>query len=110
MTDERIVQIANEHFMDCNQLTRHQFIDFARAILAEAVPQCTHKYEIDSDHPNHSCCQNCGEILKDGVHVQPSLTALREHDADVCQEFANFLGIEKCEDVVKWIVAVRKGE
>ncbi len=71
MTDERIVQIANEHFMDCNQLTRHQVINFARAILAEAVPQCTHKYEIDSDHPNHSCCQNCGEILKDGVHVQP---------------------------------------
>lgn len=33
--------------------------------------QCTHEYEIDSDHPNHSCCQNCGEILKDGVHVQP---------------------------------------
>ena len=71
MTDERIVQIANEHFMDCNQLTRHQVINSARAILAEAVPQCTHKYEIDSDHPNHSCCQNCGEILKDGVHVQP---------------------------------------
>ncbi len=41
------------------------------ACQAEAVPQCTHKYEIDSDHPNHSCCQNCGEILKDGVHVQP---------------------------------------
>ncbi len=40
-------------------------------IWVEAVPQCTHKYEIDSDHPNHSCCQNCGEILKDGVHVQP---------------------------------------
>lgn len=48
-----------------------EFINFARAILAEAVPQCTHEYEIDSDHPNHSCCQNCGEILKDGVHVQP---------------------------------------
>lgn len=45
--------------------------ELAAAILAEAVPQCTHKYEIDSDHPNHSCCQNCGEILKDGVHVQP---------------------------------------
>jgi len=42
--------------------------------------------------------------------LQPDLTALREHDADVCQEFANFLGIEKREDVVKWIVAVRKGE
>ena len=41
------------------------------ACQAEAVPQCTHEYEIDSDHPNHSCCQNCGEILKDGVHVQP---------------------------------------
>lgn len=39
MTDERIAQLANEHFMDCNQLTRHQFINFARAILAEAVPE-----------------------------------------------------------------------
>lgn len=44
---------------------------FRAGMLAEAVPQCTHEYEIDSDHPNHSCCQNCGEILKDGVHVQP---------------------------------------
>ncbi len=42
--------------------------------------------------------------------LQPDLSALREHDAEVCQEFANFLGIEKCEDVVKWIGAVRKGE
>ena len=42
--------------------------------------------------------------------VPRSLDALQEHDADVCQEFANFLGIEKREDVVKWIVAVRKGE
>jgi hypothetical protein len=41
--------------------------------------------------------------------LQPSLSALREHDAEVCQEFANFLGIEKREDVVKWIGAVRKG-
>lgn len=57
--------------------------------------------------------QRCTKFTQedyDALALQPSLTALREHDAEVCQEFANFLGIEKCEDVVKWIGAVRKGE
>lgn len=57
--------------------------------------------------------QRCTKFTQedyDALALQPDLTALREHDADVCQEFANFLGIEKREDVVKWIVAVRKGE
>lgn len=48
--------------------------------------------------------------IREALALQHSLTALREHDAEVCQEFANFLGIEKREDVVKWIGAVRKGE
>ena len=55
--------------------------------------------------PHESWCE-FPKILS----LQPDLTALREHDAEVCQEFANFLGIEKREDVVKWIAAVRKGE
>ena len=48
--------------------------------------------------------------LRNAAAAMCALDALREHDADVCQEFANFLGIEKREDVVKWIGAVRKGE
>jgi hypothetical protein len=35
ISEEKIAQIANEHFMDSNQLTRHQFINFGRAIEAE---------------------------------------------------------------------------
>ncbi len=57
--------------------------------------------------------QRCTKFTQedyDALALQPDLSALREHDAEVCQEFANFLGIEKCEDVVKWIGAVRKGE
>lgn len=57
--------------------------------------------------------QRCTKFTQedyDALALQPDLTALREHDAEVCQEFANFLGIEKREDVVKWIGAVRKGE
>ncbi len=57
--------------------------------------------------------QRCTKFTQedyDALALQPDLSALREHDAEVCQEFANFLGIEKREDVVKWIGAVRKGE
>lgn len=77
--------------------------EVAKALLAQQV--CIKQKD--------AALQRCTKFTQedyDALALQPDLTALREHDADVCQEFANFLGIEKCEDVVKWIGAVRKGE
>ena len=77
--------------------------EVAKALLAQQV--CIKQKD--------AALQRCTKFTQedyDALALQPDLTALREHDAEVCQEFANFLGIEKCEDVVKWIGAVRKGE
>lgn len=77
--------------------------EVAKALLAQQV--CIKQKD--------AALQRCTKFTQedyDALARQPDLSALREHDAEVCQEFANFLGIEKCEDVVKWIGAVRKGE
>ena len=77
--------------------------EVAKALLAQQV--CIKQKDAALQR-----CTKCTQEDYDALALQPDLTALREHDAEVCQEFANFLGIEKCEDVVKWIGAVRKGE
>ncbi len=77
--------------------------EVAKALLAQQV--CLKQKD--------AALQRCTKFTQedyDALALQPNLSALREHDAEVCQEFANFLGIEKREDVVKWIGAVRKGE
>lgn len=77
--------------------------EVAKALLAQQV--CIKQKD--------AALQRCTKFTQedyDALALQPDLSALREHDAEVCQEFANFLGIEKREDVVKWIGAVRKGE
>ncbi len=83
----------------CDSLLEQQRVieKMREALIDEYNYQCAHCHE-----PNHN--------LSEALARQPDLSALREHDAEVCQEFANFLGIEKREDVVKWIEHIRKGE
>lgn len=81
----------------------------AKALLAQQIVIEQMREALESFDGLLDYTGNAEKRRRTALALQPSLTALREHDAEVCQEFANFLGIEKREDVVKWIGAVRKG-
>jgi hypothetical protein len=82
----------------------------AKALLAQQVVIEQMRDVLESFNGLFAYTGSAEKRRSAALTLQPSLEALREHDAEVVEKFAHFAGIENQKSTKEYAERIRKGE